>query len=469
MTSRNFKIIEGGLKVTLLYLVGLSIIVYIFFKSGGKSLLLKWQQHRDNPAVIPIAGILGKDSVKNTQGVIYSSFKTNFSFLMKPLQYIIKLIRDILGKLVNSMNLFRAIMKPIRDFFTQAAKSFYDKLNNFSITIVYFFSKMRNLLRRLSSTFRLTLYTLQAVHLTLKSVWYGPVGQVSRDWAYSFDIIHKFFCLHPNTKVKLANCQFVAVKDLKIGDKIYLPGGGHQKIKGIAISKANNKTEFVEISNNVLTGNHLVKHNKDWVRAKKIGIKSIKNSDYIYCPICDSCQLVLENDLIVRDFSEIDDSSLETIILNYTIHCLNNNENKEMDKLIYKKVQLIGEPGISENSLVNLPNGKFIMAKDIEIGCQLENGKVLAIVKFQLDKNISYQINDKLNITSRQILYTNKHWGLFQNDDKISHNSSNSIYYNFLTTNGSFRSGDIILADIRDGLTLNQLDNIDDFIEETIQ
>ena len=166
MQNNIFQIIEGFIKVGILTLIVIGIIIYVFIKKGGQQYIAEWTLHRDKPSVIPIAGLFGKDTQQNLQGGIYAKFKTNFSFLIQPIQYIINLITKILGNLINSMNIFRTILKPIREFFTNAATSFYDKINSFSIMIVYSFSKMRNLLRRLSSSFRLVLYTLQSIQLT---------------------------------------------------------------------------------------------------------------------------------------------------------------------------------------------------------------------------------------------------------------------------------------------------------------
>lgn len=208
-----FQILEGFVKVGILTLIVIGIIIYLFIKKGGQQYIAEWTSHRDNPSVIPIAGLFGKNTQQNLQGVIYNKFKTNFSFLIQPIQYILSLITSILGNLLNSMNIFRTILKPIREFFTNAASSFYDKINSFSIMIVYSFSKMRNLLNRLSSSFRLVLYTLQSIQLTIKSVWNGPIGDVSRNWAYANDSIRDFFCFHPDTPIKLANNNYLAVKD----------------------------------------------------------------------------------------------------------------------------------------------------------------------------------------------------------------------------------------------------------------
>ena len=466
MESKGFQIIEGFVKVGLLVLISLGIIIYVFIKSGGKQIINNWQTHKDNPMIMPIAGAFGKDTKNNAQGVFFSSFKTHFSFLMQPIQYIMKLISSILGKLMGSINLFRTIMKPIRQFFTQATSSFYDKINEFSIMIVYFFGKMRNLLRRLSSTFRLLIYTLQAIHLTMKSVWNGPIGEVSKDWAYAFDTLRGFFCFHGETLIKLQNNIVKPIKELRIGDKI-VNSTGFDIVLGMAVTKIS-KNKLYQIGNNLVTGSHLVFNNGIWVRAETIGTKNKDPENefiLVYCPITEQHTFTLLDGLLVRDFTELEDNNMENNILNHNINRLNNTNIIEK----YNDKQLIGEPGVSGNSFLNLPCGGSIQAKDVKIETQLELGKVLGIVTFQLINKATYRINNNLQITSRQLVEINHKWGLYQtNKQNVVIDDNTSVYYSFLTDTGKYSSGEIILADILDGQSIKDINYTDNIIEKQV-
>ncbi len=465
MDSKGFQIIEGFIKLGFLVLISLGLIIYVFIKNGGQQILNDWQSHKDNPMIMPFAGALGKNTESNAQGVFFTSFKTNFSFLMQPVQYIMTIITDILGKLMNSMNLFRAIMKPIRQFFTQATQSFYDKINEFSIMIVYFFSKMRNLLRRLSSTFRLLLYTLQAIHLTIKSVWNGPIGEVSRDWAYAYDVITGFFCLHGDTEIKLRDGRTCPIKQLNIGDKIY-HCDGEDTVIGMAVTKITN-TDFYRLGKHKLTKSHLVLSNGKWVRAETVGTPVfISGENYVYCPITTSHTVTLADGQLVKDFTEIDNLEIENKVVNYILSKL--NRTPENQKSIYTSKLLQGEPGLSETSYLNLPDGKQIQAKDVKIGTQLELGKVLGLVKFKLTNRTTYQINNKLQITARQFIKypEREHWSLIKDGHVID--NSQQYYYSFFTSSGYYRAGNILLTDILDGMSTQDIDYLDNLVEKQV-
>ena len=209
-----WKKIWGSFKIFIVFIIFIALICRAFIKNNGMKLLDNWETNKSNPLIMPFAGMLGKNTESNTTGVFYTMYKTNFGFLMKPIQYTIAIIRTILGNLINNMNLFRTMMKPVRNFFQSAAQSFYDKINNFSNLIVFFLAKIRDSLGRMSSTYRLTLYSLQAIQLTIKSIWDGPIGKVSREWAHSYDVLRKFFCLAGDTEIKLINDQIKFIEDL---------------------------------------------------------------------------------------------------------------------------------------------------------------------------------------------------------------------------------------------------------------
>ena len=473
-----FQIIEGFIKVSSLLLVAIIIIIYIFIKKGGEQYVKNWVLHKNNPSVMPFAGMLGKNTSNNTRGVFYTFFKTNFSFMIKPIQYIINLVTKIIGNLLHSMNIFRTILKPIRDFFTQAATSFYDKINNFSIMIVYFFSKMRNLLRRVASTFRLTLYTLQSLHLTMKSVWNGPIGEVSRDWGYAVDNLRDFFCFHQDTPIKLHNNITIPISKLKIGDKIINnndndnDNDNYDLVTGISIA-ITNATDLYKVDDIIMTKSHLVISNNKWVTADKLGEYVGKSSnEYIYCPITKSHELLFNNNLITKDFVELEDFDNDSYILNYNL----SNLNKTPHNYRFDINRLNTLAGISSDSYVNIDTDKYLKAKDIKIGSQLSGGKVLAIIVFQLDNNNTYDITPTLNITSRQIIYdnTNNKWGLYNYDklasDKIDNvnDNNNNLYYSFYTTSGYYKCGIHLLTDMYDGQSPQDIEYTNTLIKKKL-
>lgn len=458
-----FTMIGGVIKLNFIGLALLGLIIYVFIKKGGQQLIAEWTTQRDNPMVLPFAGALGKNTSENAQGVFYTKFKTSFSYLMKPIQYIMTLIQSILGNLINSINVFRTILKPIREFFANTALMFYNKINGFSVMTVYFFSKMRNLLRRLAATFRLILYTLQSVQLTINSVWYGPIGEVSRSWGYSIDIFKNFFCFHGDTPIKLANGETCPVKNLQIGMRLYSKNQkGYDLVRGISVTKTKN---LYQVGKHLISKSHLIYVDGRWQRAGSVG-KLVELDEWtdIYCPLTNDQVLSLGDGLLVRDFTELYDLETETAAVQKTLAILNRQEStRELHR-----DQLAAEAGISATSLINLSNGQQIKAENVTIGTKLSTGAVLGIVKFRLKSQLTYQINQNLTVTGRQLVYqkTTKTWDLAQGTPV--YDLSDNLYYSFLTESGFFYSGEVYLTDIFDGLSHKDIDQFDNLRDQKI-
>ena len=459
--SDIYQKIEGLMKITVILIIFIYITVKVFIKYGGKTVINNWSKQQSNPAIMPLAGIFGKNTSKNTTGVLYGHFKTNFSFFMKPFHYITSLISTILGKLINSMNLFRTILKPIRQFFMSAAQTFYDKIQNFTNMTVFFLAKIRDILNRMSSTFRLTLYSLQAIQMSVKSIWDGPIGEVSRDWAYAFDTISGFFCLTGNTLIKTDKNKSIPVSKLKPGMDIYTPEG-KTKVMGITISK-NLESVLYQVKDVILSGSHLVNYNNRWIRARDIG-KSITNFDepYLYCPITQNNLLYTNSGLLLKDFDELYSKVVENKILNVVLNNLNNTDNYSIE---YPLEVLNGCLGVSGETKIALLDNNSILAKNVKIGDNLNGGNVLGIIiRSEFDTNVSL-LNDHDMILNRQILFKNNKWQtVFDLGLPSYHLKTSKLFYSFMTTEGYYIADNLILADSKDKMNSEQLKLIDNIV-----
>jgi hypothetical protein len=450
MSNRGLQILEGVIKMPFLVIILVVIIIYVFIKSGGEHIQQDWNKHRNNPSVMPFSGMLGKSSSGNLKGVFYTKFKRYFSFLMKPVQYVMKIIQTILHKLVGSVNLFRAILKPIRVMFKAVGEMFYNKLNTFAAMIAYFFAKIRDSLRRLAGVFQLTLFTLQAIQLTLKSVWDGPIGSVSRDFAYALSPIRSFFCLSGDTPIRLADQRFLPLKMLPIGCLLDSPTG---PTKLLGIAKVNAKgVDLYQYGDCIMSGSHLVYHNNKWCRGENVA-RYYGNSifDYLYCPLTENNTIVTTDGVVLRDYEEVSGDVINRKLLCHSLQHLNILRGWSENELgpISSSTQ-----GISACSLINVSQGKRVPADQISIGTVLEDGDIVeGIIKFLPQDRLCYNISDNLKVTGRQILQIDRCWQEASRFVWDKENSGDEKFYGFLTHKGILRSGDICITDVCDGLT----------------
>lgn len=449
------KIALGKIFITITILI--TIIVFVLVYSGREIILDNWNEYKCNPIIVPIAGLYGKDTTDNATKCLFSTFKYYFQFLILPARYIIEILKKLVGNLFEGMNVFRTYMKPIRQFILAASQNFYDQINSFNALTVYSLSKIRNIMKRMSASFRLIIYTLEAIHFTMKSTWDGPVGKVSRAWGYSFGTIRNFFCFTPDTHVLLDDLKTNKISNIPLGSKLYSPKG-ENILLGYAISYLNN-SEIVKYKSIKLTPRHLVFHKGKWTRAEDIeGIKFVDYSGHIVCPITSLNILYTDKDTIVKDFEETSNNKLNYVFLTQALY----NLNRKFVKLPLFTDSNIGFLGSS------LINGK--RASSYKLGDTINNNKILGIVyNINYDKYI-YEYNGVI-MGANNILYdkNKKLWlPAFLHSESKKLDNNQGIFYQFLSETGVLKVNDTLILDINEGCSEILLTARDKLIESTI-
>lgn len=423
------------IKIIILTIFLLITVIYIFIYRGRETITNNWSQYRCSPFIIPIAGFFGKNTTENAQKCFFKTFKYFFDFLIKPCQYIIKIIQTILGKLFYDINAFRTFLKPIRIFIMRATQDFYDKVNNFSNTIIYSFAKSRNILKRMAGIFRLTLYSLEVIQFSMKSIWDGPIGKVSRKWPSKFGKIKKFFCFHPKTKLQSNNY----LSDICIGNDI----GDNNILLGKVIIYEKDIDLYL-YNGDLVTGGHLVYEN-NWKYIKDIpNLKKIKYSGEIICPITSKGIFKSLNYNIYRDFEE--SRFIDELFLSKTLTKFNIKNNKNY------LGECIGVNG--DNYYNDTINKKKIKISEIKIGDKINGIKVIGIYKILNTDKYSF-IYDNLMIASRQIIFKDS-WKLGNQFKKII-TPDNSIFYSFITRERYFNLDNIFFLDIFDSENIQEI------------
>jgi hypothetical protein len=457
-----FKALDFGwycVKLCVLVGVMVMIVFHTFINSGKTVIENNWTKYRCSPMVMPLANKFGRDTGKNAMNCLFVSFKTSFGFLMKPLQYIMKIIHGITLKHHNSMNLFRAILKPIRIFFMSATKKFYDVINHFTEMSVYLFSRIRDILRRMGATFQLTLYNLQAIQMIIQSIWDGPVGEISRDWIYALDTIKSFFCLAPDTEIRLLDGSIKSVDRLHIGDRIY-DGSQATTITGMVVTDIT-KVKLYHYRGETMSGNHLVWDHNRWKRVHQCEEATTatnkKQFTQLYCPITHSHQLQLNSGVIIRDFEEYSNQSFENITVSNSLRYLNQTRHTK------PVMASMDQPGFTGKSLVTMKDRTQQPISEIQIGDQLLRGYVLGKACFRPYYSL-VDLGNGFRCTRRQIILDttspSPEWklaGQSTHSDYTTDTSQVPLCYSLITTTGIYQVNQTWASDLLDGLPSSEI------------
>lgn len=416
------------------------IIVYILIKRGKKFVVHHWNEYKCSPLIIPIAGLFGKDTAKNAKMCFFTTFKYFFSYLMKPLQYIIAIIQKLLKNLFVNLDAFREFLKPIRLFIKNAAQVFYEKLSNFTLSITFSLSKMRNILRRMSSSFRLTLYTLEAIQFSIKSLWDGPIGKVSRSWAYSIKPVKKFFCLHPDSLILRRDGKYMKISEIRIGDILY----NKTKVLGIISLKVDNQL-MINFHGRYLSSSHLIYDNSKnrWYRVENLPNLRKKYTGLLYCLQTDNNHIYLDRNIIIRDFEEIE--NWDEIYLENHLKNLNGIELNFHN--LYKCSGILGT-----NTLYNRK------VSDYNIGDMINGNKIHGILSSINNDKYDYQLGNMVYGGRQLIKYLDKVIPISYYPKAIKREViKKKIFYSFLTESPIITIDKLNLLDLTEGMTKDEM------------
>ena len=134
-----------------------------------------WEYAHDSYASIKFAkdksAAFDKSVGKLTEGVVNNKNTTTASIFQGN-----SLINKGIGRTLNSV---RSLTYPIRAAYRNNTKFIYDRINNFTLGVVYMLHKMRTALLRSLGGFNLLVHTLETTKLTFESLMNSAIPPVA--------------------------------------------------------------------------------------------------------------------------------------------------------------------------------------------------------------------------------------------------------------------------------------------------
>lgn len=402
---RNTAILEIYiLSCIAIYLIGKQIT-----SNHIENIQSNFKDHRQTPGAIITAGLYGKSSKSVFSGIIGQKVKVVFNLFLKFLSPILNIFYKMFASFQTSINRLRGILTPIREFIASAAKLFYDRIQKFTIGILYSTHKMRNSMKRSMSGFNLMMHSLEHSKNSLESIVKSkPVRTAvnvlgKAEWVSKK--ANKLMCFSDKTYIKIQHDNKTVLKrigNINTGD--ILEDGGIV----LAIHKFINLETIYKYDTVYVSGNHVVKENNKWITVSKSEIGKCTDiiPKFLYCLSTTSGEIIIDN-YIFKDFNESTTSHVNFNINSNILNYLNSNKNGN----IHASGVTYLDSGFHEDTLVEMDtvihpmNNKLKKIKDIEIGdLLLDNNMVIGIVKingelleFYNDRSIIVTSNMKTN------------------------------------------------------------------------
>lgn len=189
------------------------IIIFVFLYSSS-ALTVKmqeikedWSMYRCQPIAMPFASYFGSDPMENFSYCVGNIQKDLMGFFLNPIQYVLGMITELGGFLLERIQFIRKFIDYLRNMVTNVIGDTYGMLVNIIIQFQKLIIKTKDLVMKLMGIVMTFMYMIQGAVLTGKSIYDGPIGQTLQE-----------LCFYPETPIKLHSGTKLPMKDVKLGD-----------------------------------------------------------------------------------------------------------------------------------------------------------------------------------------------------------------------------------------------------------
>lgn len=362
-----------------------------------------WVQYRCNPVYMPLAGAVGSDIMSNFTHCTMQSVQSYAGFVMDPIFNAFKDLQDMFSYIMNSMQFIRQKISGTTNAFLSIVSSVFGKIQNTLGITAQLFGRMRTIIHRIIAVFVVMVHVATTGVATGESINNGPVGKVG-----------EFLCFDPETIIDGQR-----LKDIKLNDVL----SSGERVQSILIFNGSD-TPMVKINGVVVSGNHKIKYNEEWIRCEDHPSAERTASLPIIMCLNTSTHTISIGDNVFKDYEETDDiADFYNDVAEYY--------NSTVNPLRFKYRQT----GFNAaNTKVVMENGNRKDIRKINIGDRVaEGGMVIGYVLHQPEFPY-FKVSDGLLVAPGSMLVSDDKVDIVADDEYVSV-PNNNFAINLLTEN----------------------------------
>ena len=176
----------------IIILVFIALYLFNTLSVGMAKIKQNWPVYRCNPTVMPFAGYFGHDTATNFTFCIQGMQKNFMSFLLKPTDYAMSVLKDALGDIMKDIQWIREKIADFVGTIMSVIKSIFGVFINILIQFQRMIIKLRDVFGKVLGVMTSVIYLIEGGMLTGTSIMAGPIGGTLR-----------FLCFHPQTKITM--------------------------------------------------------------------------------------------------------------------------------------------------------------------------------------------------------------------------------------------------------------------------
>jgi hypothetical protein len=456
--------------------------IYLIINQKKKEINSNWDEYRCKPYIIPFAGLLGKDTLKNYHYCSWSIIRAFFVQLTKPLTLVSGIIFKNMSNMRDTLNNIRRYIYSVRKFIMNYIEDLMSRLEDFTATLRYTLIKVNTVLQKNNAVLQVfknmgqvMAYMLLWIRniirpIIISIIMWGIAMSWILWWIFpAFSAIMGtlaagaglvYVCFSPDTKVIMADGTRKIISELMIGEQLY---GYNNYVEGIVKSKLN-RNNLYKINEIIVTGDHPVFYRGKWIKARQhpFSKKTVTNKfKYMYCLIT-SERLIYTNNDIFTDYIETDKHTL------YNKNLILNKLNKSVGNMAIEENVVLSGFGASES--ITMYNNTAKRIDEVLIGDMLLNGDiVMAVSEFVPPPNTNIYLYDGIIVSGGQIVHEDNEW-ICVCDSKKATQYEKPIHrlFNIITTSNTIDFKGIQFRDFMETSDIETNDLIDSVNLETI-
>lgn len=274
----------GSISQIVLYMIVFSIIFFkIYLEQNRDDIINNWNTYRYKPYILPIAGFINNDgggssikaTIKNFSNVVWNSLKIFFNILIKPVQFMLLIIKKQIDQLGSVVNVFRKQMKIMRNFLMSIVMQMMKRIENIISASIFTFGKINDITKRQLAIYQNLIYMMETFAVTLTTfvsgsfnklidfsevaLWTLPVFTLGIP-GLAFPIMA--MCFTPNTQILLLNGCKKNISEITLGETLH---DGSRVVSVMTFLNTSGGSIF-EYNGDYVSGTHFVNENGVWIR-----------------------------------------------------------------------------------------------------------------------------------------------------------------------------------------------------------
>ncbi len=466
----NYKPI---MKIFLYSLIFIIIGIGLSYKIMQEHVKDNWQFYRSNPLVMPFAGILYQPTdmsaweftKENFMNVIWTAVQKFLNILLSPVYSILEMFIKMLKSYSLVLDKIRSQMAVMRNFLFKIFEGMFKRLQESAAALTFYFLKMREQMKRSYGLLNLLMSSVEHSYIFMESLVNGPVGMVGK-FAEGFGVAMSIFtfgaagvpvwrnslCFHPLTPIEMNDGTFKTIDDVQTGE---LLKNNNMVIAAIA---AEVSTPMYRVNNVIVSGDHLLLFEEEWIRAKNHPFAELVDYDaeFVVCLITSTGEICI-NGLRFKDYLDTHCRFTYRKIRNV----IENNLN-HIDEIIDYKGRVEGKTWFPYNSC-NCCSDLFT---GIDPNIPVDGRDIVGKVDIMKNTLNIFNVEGRHLSGNVLILYNGKWIRVFDHPEAIYVGLNKKQLIHYITRDGNIRLDNGILirdfTEIKDKEVSLLLDNIVD-------